>query len=147
MRSLLMTEVVFASDVVGSGMEWTITTGLTDQETIATLRGLQRKLLNAGQCDVGQLAHSGANPVLGGVLGSDLAILRWSPAHPSGESSWPSSAISAWRVRQWELRLRFGVLSHQFMRGVAGGESPRGHPSEPRRCRPPQCCSPRILST
>jgi hypothetical protein len=47
-RALIMTEVVFASDVVGSGVEWTITTGLTDQETVVTLRGLQRKLLRAG---------------------------------------------------------------------------------------------------
>jgi hypothetical protein len=43
-RALLATEIVFASDVLGSGVEWPITTGLDDAETLATLRVLQRKL-------------------------------------------------------------------------------------------------------
>lgn len=43
-RALLATEIVFASDVLGSGREWQITTGLDDAETVDTLRGLQRKL-------------------------------------------------------------------------------------------------------
>lgn len=44
-RILAATEIVFASDVFGSGDEWSITTGLGDAETIWTLRGLQRKLV------------------------------------------------------------------------------------------------------
>ena len=47
-RALLATEVVFASDVIGSGLDWSITTGLTDEETIRHLRGLQRKIPKAG---------------------------------------------------------------------------------------------------
>jgi hypothetical protein len=43
-RSLLATEVVFASNVLGSGREWPITTGLDDVQTIRTLRELQAKL-------------------------------------------------------------------------------------------------------
>ena len=43
-RILLATEIVFASDVMGSGTEWSTTTGLTDEETIKALRGIQRKL-------------------------------------------------------------------------------------------------------
>ncbi|MFE3189893.1 hypothetical protein ACFXHA_12850 [Nocardia sp. NPDC059240] len=43
-RSLLATEFVFASDVFGSGLDWSITTGFSDEQTIAILRGLQRKL-------------------------------------------------------------------------------------------------------
>lgn len=43
-RVLLAAEVVFASDVVGSGVDWPITTGMPDVESIAVLRGLQRKL-------------------------------------------------------------------------------------------------------
>jgi hypothetical protein len=43
-RALLATEIVFASDVMGSGVEWTITTGLDDARSIHVLRGLQRKL-------------------------------------------------------------------------------------------------------
>lgn len=43
-RTLVATEFVFASDVFGSGVEWPTTTGLRDEETIRTLRGLQRKL-------------------------------------------------------------------------------------------------------
>lgn len=43
-RVLLAVEVVFASDVVGSGLDWSITSGLSDEESIAILRRLQRKL-------------------------------------------------------------------------------------------------------
>lgn len=46
-RMLIATEIVFASDVVGSGVEWTITTGLEDVHTLQVLRDLQRKLVKA----------------------------------------------------------------------------------------------------
>lgn len=43
-RVLLAAEIVFASDVVGSGLDWQFTSGISDEESIALLRGLQRKL-------------------------------------------------------------------------------------------------------
>lgn len=43
-RVLLAAESVFASDVFGSGLDWAITSGFPDAESIAILRGLQRKL-------------------------------------------------------------------------------------------------------
>ena len=43
-RVLLATEIVFASDVVGAGTDWPITTGLSDQETITILRTIQKKI-------------------------------------------------------------------------------------------------------
>ncbi|GAB2573029.1 hypothetical protein Aab01nite_19450 [Paractinoplanes abujensis] len=43
-RVLLATEVVFVSDLVGSGYEWSTTTGRSDEGTIRLLRGLQRQL-------------------------------------------------------------------------------------------------------
>ncbi|KAA8882042.1 hypothetical protein F3087_38960 [Nocardia colli] len=43
-RALVATEFVFASNVFGSGVDWQITTGIRDEETIRILRGLQRKL-------------------------------------------------------------------------------------------------------
>jgi hypothetical protein len=43
-RTLLATEIVFASNVMGSGADWTDTTGLDDARSIQVLRGLQRKL-------------------------------------------------------------------------------------------------------
>ena len=46
-RTLLATEIVFASDVVGAGMDWSITTGLSDEETIRVLRIIQRKISRA----------------------------------------------------------------------------------------------------
>jgi hypothetical protein len=46
-RILLATEIVFASDVVGSGVDWSTTTGLDDQETISSLRRIQLKILKA----------------------------------------------------------------------------------------------------
>jgi len=46
-RILLATEIVFASDVVGSGVDWTSTTGLSDAESIAVLRRVQRKVIGA----------------------------------------------------------------------------------------------------
>lgn len=43
-RTLLATEIVFTSDLVGSGVDWQTTTGLSDEETISRLRSIQRKL-------------------------------------------------------------------------------------------------------
>jgi hypothetical protein len=43
-RVLLAVEVVFVSDVVGSGLDWRFTSGFSDVETIGVIRGLQRKL-------------------------------------------------------------------------------------------------------
>jgi hypothetical protein len=43
-RILLAVEIVFVSDLAGSGTEWETTTGLTDAATIETLRLVQRKL-------------------------------------------------------------------------------------------------------
>jgi hypothetical protein len=43
-RILMTTEVVFVSDLVGSGVEWSTTSGFSDEWTIATLRVVQRKL-------------------------------------------------------------------------------------------------------
>lgn len=43
-RVLLAVEIVFASDVVGSGLDWATTSGIPDDESIALLRRLQRKL-------------------------------------------------------------------------------------------------------
>lgn len=43
-RVLLAVEIVFASDVVGSGLDWATTSGIPDEESIAILRRLQRKL-------------------------------------------------------------------------------------------------------
>ncbi|WP_080635214.1 hypothetical protein [Salinispora pacifica] len=44
-RALMATEIAFASDVIGSGVEWATTTGLSDESTIKTLRLVQRKLV------------------------------------------------------------------------------------------------------
>lgn len=43
-RTLVATEIAFASDVFGSGWDWSLTSGLSDEETIRLLRSLQRKL-------------------------------------------------------------------------------------------------------
>ncbi len=43
-RTLLAVEIVFVSDLAGSGVEWQTTTGLSDESTIRTLRAVQRKL-------------------------------------------------------------------------------------------------------
>ena len=45
-RALAATEIVFASDIFGAGVEWPTVTGLTDEETIHVLRRLQRKLVS-----------------------------------------------------------------------------------------------------
>lgn len=44
-RTLLATEVVFVSDVVGSGIDWETTTGICDADALRLLRSLQRKLV------------------------------------------------------------------------------------------------------
>jgi len=43
-RALLAAEIVFVSDLMGAGVEWSTTTGLSDEATIETLRSIQRKL-------------------------------------------------------------------------------------------------------
>ena len=43
-RVLLATEIVFVSNVVGAGWDWSITTGLGDVDTIRVLRAVQRTL-------------------------------------------------------------------------------------------------------
>ncbi len=43
-RVLLATEIVFASNVVGSGHDWMFTVGMSDDETLVLLRKIQRKL-------------------------------------------------------------------------------------------------------
>ena len=44
-RALVATEIAFVSDFFGAGVEWSIVTGLSDEETISILRRLQRKLV------------------------------------------------------------------------------------------------------
>jgi len=46
-RALLATEIVFASGIFGSGVDWPTTVGWSDEETIKTLRLLQRKLMRS----------------------------------------------------------------------------------------------------
>jgi hypothetical protein len=43
-RTLLAAEIVFVSDLAGSGVEWQTTTGLSDEATLPILRAIQRKL-------------------------------------------------------------------------------------------------------
>lgn len=43
-RAQLATEVVFASSRMGSGLDWTITTGRSDEDTIAALRAIGQTL-------------------------------------------------------------------------------------------------------
>ncbi|MGA5132259.1 hypothetical protein ACPCTO_20885 [Streptomyces olivoreticuli] len=57
-RILLATEIAFASDVVGSGYEWSTTTGWSDEVTIKTLRAIQRKLVRV------------VSPLIGNGLGT-----------------------------------------------------------------------------
>ena len=44
-RVLVSTEIMFASDVFGAGVEWSIVTAFDDQTSIALLRSVQRKLV------------------------------------------------------------------------------------------------------
>ncbi|MCX4985723.1 hypothetical protein [Streptomyces sp. NBC_00572] len=43
-RTLLAVEIVFVSDLAGSGVEWQTTAGHSDESTIRSLRSIQRKL-------------------------------------------------------------------------------------------------------
>jgi|SRR3954453_8100889 hypothetical protein len=43
-RVLIAAEIVFISDLAGTGFEWSTTTGLDDVVTVRVLRGIQRKL-------------------------------------------------------------------------------------------------------
>jgi hypothetical protein len=43
-RAMVATEIVFVSDVLGTGIEWTVINGGTDAYWIDVLRSLQRKV-------------------------------------------------------------------------------------------------------
>lgn len=47
-RALLATEIVFMSNVIGSGWDWQTTTGFGDEETLRMLRSLQRHVVTGG---------------------------------------------------------------------------------------------------
>lgn len=47
-RTLLATEIAFASDVLGLGVEWETITGLGDQDALEVLCDLQRELVRVG---------------------------------------------------------------------------------------------------
>ncbi len=44
-RTLLATELVFASDVIGAGTDWETSTGICDADALRRLRSLQRKIV------------------------------------------------------------------------------------------------------
>ena len=57
-RTLLATEICFASDVLGAGVDWSTVSGLDDAETLRLLRGIQHKIgvdLAAGQQQLQEL--------------------------------------------------------------------------------------------
>lgn len=49
LRVLLATEIVFVSNCIGSGLDWSITSGYSDEETLAAIRRVQHKLPGLGQ--------------------------------------------------------------------------------------------------
>ncbi|MFF3098186.1 hypothetical protein [Streptomyces cyaneofuscatus] len=66
-RALLATELAFASDVVGSGYEWSTTTGWSDETTVRVLRSTQLKLIRTVAPLVGQ--GLGTRPALRPAIG------------------------------------------------------------------------------
>jgi hypothetical protein len=48
LRVLMATEIVFASNTIGSGHDWSITSGLSDEQSLAALRSVQLKLAGVG---------------------------------------------------------------------------------------------------
>ena len=48
-RCVIATEIVFVSDVFGSGVDWQTTTGLADEQTVKVLRSIQRKVARAAR--------------------------------------------------------------------------------------------------
>lgn len=51
-RTLLATELAFISDIAGSGVDWSTTTGLSDTDSIKLLRSIQRKAAGRGLIEV-----------------------------------------------------------------------------------------------
>ena len=48
LRVLLATEIVFASNTIGSGHDWATTSGLSDEQSLTALRSAQLKLAGVG---------------------------------------------------------------------------------------------------
>lgn len=105
-RAILATEVVFASDLVGAGVDWSITTGFSEEETIRTLRSVQRKLAGT------------VHPVMGTELGTPPQF------HGGASKSRPASASdeardpAGWAVIQQ-------VMAAEAAMPVSCGRRPR----------------------
>ncbi|MEV4039124.1 hypothetical protein [Streptomyces umbrinus] len=56
-RVLLAAEIVFVSDLAGSGYEWSTTTGFSDESSIRTLRAIQLKLGGVVRLYFGKRPH------------------------------------------------------------------------------------------
>ncbi|MEU0528845.1 hypothetical protein [Streptomyces niveus] len=61
-RILLAVEIVFVSDLAGTGFEWSTTTGRSDEATIRTLRSVQRKLGRTVKQYYGQTPRDAPRP-------------------------------------------------------------------------------------
>jgi hypothetical protein len=77
-RLMLMTEIVFASNVMGSGPDWS-NTRFTDEQALSTLRAVQRKLGRWRAPDM-----VGTRPCLGNCITSAHATL---PLHYESRST------------------------------------------------------------
>ncbi|THV28723.1 hypothetical protein [Glycomyces paridis] len=55
-RAQLASEILFSSDIYGSGLDWEATTGLDNADAIALLRRIQVKMLNLRHRTPGELS-------------------------------------------------------------------------------------------
>jgi hypothetical protein len=73
-RVLLAAEIVFASDVVGSGLDWPVTSGISDAESVAILS--LDPPTNCGRSFPGSICARGVSPGEPGYDGLAARLVR-----------------------------------------------------------------------
>ena len=141
--ALLATELAFASEVVGSGYEWSTTTGWSDDTTVKVLRSTQLKLIRTVSPLVGRGLGTGpeGRPERGSELGPWAhapAAARLSACRTGGESHGQERGTMKARTAVMTATTAALCLAAVSC-GPSGGDSPL-----PAHCRPaPARCSPR----
>ena len=94
-RTILATEIVFASNLLGSGCDWSITTGFSDAETLKSLREIQTKVPRSVYAVLGR--ELGTRPLVD--LPTDVRFLGIHPHVP--RSAWCDAPMLRQAVVAW----------------------------------------------
>ena len=92
-RALIAAEVCFSSVVVGAAWDWSIVTGVSDEDSLALLRRVQTKLINV------------VGPIIGHGFGTRRTGRRpifWTPSPVDKATAASLAGVSTEQLDQWQ---------------------------------------------